>query len=127
MVTLQLIWAWCRKYWGIVLAIAGFVVGYALFRRGDVDIGKILDGIRDDHKKDVDSIKRKDDEIKREKDRLKREEEEKLAELDKKYSNLKKDLDAETRKRADEIMSDTKSDPDELAKRLAAVLGSKKL
>lgn len=127
MLTLRLVWAWIKKYWAILLALTAFIVGYVLFRRSNVDIGSILDGINDDHRKDLESIKKKDEEIKSAKEQLQKEQEKKLQEVDKKYNDLEKELAESQKKRSEEILKETNSDPDKLAEELAKITGSKKL
>lgn len=127
MVALQVFWSYVKKYWFLALAVAGVVVGYILFKKSDVDLGKLIEGINDDHQKDLDSIKKKDQTIDDAKKQIAADEQKQLDELAKKYAELQKDLDAEQQAKADEIMKNTSGDPDELARQLAALTGSTKL
>jgi len=127
MVALQVFGSYVRKYWLIALAVVGVVVGLVLFRKSNVDLGKLVEGINDDHQKDLESIKKKDQTVADAKKQIAADEQKQLDELAKKYADLQKDLDAEQRAKADEIMKNTNADPDELARQLAALTGSTKL
>jgi septal ring factor EnvC (AmiA/AmiB activator) len=127
MLALQIAWAFIKKYWFIFLAIVGFVIGVVLLRRSDIDLGKLIEGINDDHQKDLESIKKKDQTIADAKKKIDVETEKKLEESDKKFDDLEKQLENQQKQRAEEILKETDSDPNELADRLAQELGSKKL
>jgi hypothetical protein len=127
MLTLRLVLAWCKKYWGILLAVGAFILGFIIFRRGNVDVLKLIQGINDDHRKDVEAIKNKEKTIAEEKAKIAAEETKKLEQIDKKYDQLEKDLEEDRKDRVEEILDETNSNPDKLAEELAKNIGSKKI
>lgn len=124
---LQIFWTFVKKYWFIFLAIAAFVLGYIFFRKQDVDLSKIIEGINSDHKKDLDLIKKKENQIETAKREIEEETVKKLQESDSKFDSMEKDLVDQQKNRSEEILKESGSDPDILADKLAKELGSKKL
>lgn len=127
MIALQVFWSYVKKYWFLALAVAGVVVGYILFKKSDVDLGKLIEGINDDHKKDLESIKNKEQSIADAKKQIAADEQKQLDAANKKFDAAKKALEAEQQAKADEIMKNTNGDPEELARQLALLTGSTKL
>ncbi len=127
MIALKIFWTYVKKYGLYVLAIAGTIVGYLLFKRSDVDLGKLIEGINDDHKKDLESIKKKDQSIADAKKQIVADEQKQLDAANKKFDAAKRALEAEQQAKADEIMKNTAGDPEELARQLALLTGSTKL
>ena len=125
--SLRILWSFFKKYWAIFVALLGVAVGYFLLRRNNIDVGKIIQDINDDHQKDLNSINSKNDAIEREKEKIKQEEQKKLDELNKKYEEEQKKLEEEQKKNVDQILEQTNSDPDELAKKIAQITGSTKI
>lgn len=127
MIALQICLSYIKKYWLVALAIVGAIVGYIVFRKSNVDLGAVLDGINSDHQKDLTSIQNKDQTIADAQKQIVIDEQKQLDAANQKYNDEQKALDAEQQTQANEIMKNTNGDPEELAKQLAVLTGSTKL
>lgn len=127
MIALQVFWSYVKKYWFIAVAITGAIVAYVLFKKSNIDLGSVIEGINNDHAADLKSIQDKDQTVADAKKQIAIDEQDQLTAANKKYDDEQKALEAEQQAKADEIMKNTNGDPEELAKQLAALTGSTKL
>ena len=49
------VWAWCKKYWQLLVGIAIPIVVWIVTRRSP-NLGKVIERVRADHKKEVDIL-----------------------------------------------------------------------
>ena len=112
------------KFWWAILTSVAAIVAILFFRKKKpIDDGSLLSTIQDTHNDFSDAvIKTQSDQTSQLKDESIRHKESVDA-IKNKYDELKKDLDADTRREAEQIFEENKNDPDELAKKLAEVTG----
>jgi hypothetical protein len=119
-------WAWCKKYWQLLVGIAIPVVVWVVTRRSP-DLGKVIERVRADHKKEVDTLNTAHSlEMFKRGEGLRRYEAT-LAEIERKYSEENVALDhtkkEEMKKLIKEHADDPDADPDEITRKLAELTG----
>ena len=121
---LKKVWVWCKKNWKIFVGAAIPIVLMIVFRK-NVDLGKVLDRVRDDYKKEIDAIE------KSHKDEIEKREEAvsrmigTMKKVEEKYKSSQQDLNARKRKEIEKILKNNSNDPDEITRRLSEITGFK--
>ena len=115
-------WAWCKKYWQLLVGMAIPLVVWVLSRdSGKLD--EVLEKTKEAHKKEVDAIeKAHQEEIQKREDAL-RKYKETLSEVEKKYKDANKELTSKKRKEVEKVLKENSEDPDEITRRLAEITG----
>ena len=117
-------WVWCKKNWKIFVGAAITIVLMIVFRK-NVDLGKVLDRVRDDYEKEIDAIE------KSHKQEIEKREEavsrmiDTMKKVEEKYKSSKQDLDSRKRKEIEKILKNNSNDPDEITRRLSEITGFK--
>jgi hypothetical protein len=119
-------WAWCKKYWQLLVGIAIPIVLWIVTRRSP-DLSKVIERVRKDHKKEVDTLEtahqieiEKRDEALRRYEVVRNEVERKYAEDNKSLDRKKK---KEMKKLIEDHADDPDADPDEITRKLAELTG----
>lgn len=120
---IQKVLPWLKKYWQLVLLIAGTIASIVFFKARENSFSDELKKIDDVHKKELQDI-----EAAREEERRKNAEAEKrlseaLAAVQQQYDAAKQDLDEKKRKEIEDIVKQYAGDPEELARQLSAATG----
>ena len=121
-VGLKKIWAWCKKYWQILLGVSISVFVMIFTRRGP-DLSKVLQRVRDDHQKEVDAINKAHEKEIADREAAHKKYMSTVEEVEKKYREASEDLSSKKRKEIEKIIKDHADDPDEITRRLAEVTG----
>ena len=121
---LKKVWAWCKKYWQLLVGAAIPVIIMVLAgQRGNAS--KLLKRVRDDHDKEIEAIEKA-----RVEERTRLEEASKnyirsIEDIEKKYAELSDQLDEEKRKRIEGLLKDSEEDPEILTKKISEIMGFK--
>jgi septal ring factor EnvC (AmiA/AmiB activator) len=121
--TLSITWAYVKKYWSFAVLVLAMVFGYFLLRKTEQDVAEQIKKIQDAHEKELNEILRA-----REEERQRLEENSKklqaaLESIQKQYETAKKELDAATRQKIQDIVEEHGDDPVALAQKLSEVTG----
>lgn len=123
MVTLQIVWAFLKKYWWVFLAIAGFIIYKLVFKQETADISEVLAGIQKKHEEELKAIREADERRAAAYEENSKKLQERLSEIEKQYSEAQKELSDKKRKELAQILEESKDDPTELAQRLSVAAG----
>ena len=119
-------WAWCKKYWQLLVGIAIPIVVWIVTRRSP-DLSKVIERVREDHKKEVDVLNRAHDLEMFKRGEGRRRYEATLTEVERQYNEGKIVLDhkkkEEMKKLVKEHAEDPDADPDEITRKLAELTG----
>ena len=120
--TLKKIWAWCKKYWQLLVGAAIPVIIMVLAgQRGNAT--KLLKRVRDDHDKEIEAIeKARLEEVERLESASKKYIKT-VEDIEKKYAELSDQLDEDKKKRIDELLKEAESDPEALTKKISEIMG----
>ena len=115
-------WAWCKKYWQLLLGAAIPVVIWILSRNSD-HLDEVLERVRGDHEKELDIINRSHEEEIRAREEAVKRYQETLSEVERKYAEAEVQLDAKKKKQIEKILRDHANDPEEITRRIANLTG----
>jgi hypothetical protein len=120
------VWAWCKKYWQLLVGIAIPIVAWIVTRRSP-DLGKVIERVRADHKKEVDVLNTAHNLEMFRRGEGRQRYETTLAHVERRYSEEKIALDhkkkEEMKKLLKEHADDPDADPDEITRKLAELTG----
>ena len=123
---LKKIWAWCKKYWQILLGAAIPIILMLIFqKRGD--LSKILDRINDDYKKEIDVIENQHATEIEKRENAQKLYLETIKRLEAEYENASETLDSNKKKKIKELVEKYQDDPDGLADKIAELTGIKRV
>ena len=115
-------WAWCKKYWQLLVGMTIPLVIWLLSRDyGKLD--KVLQKTKETHKKEVDAIEKAHQEEIQKREESLRKYKETLSEVEKKYKDANKQLTAKKRKEVEKVLKQNEDDPEEITRRLAEITG----
>ena len=119
---LKKLWAWCKKYWQLLVGMFIPLVIWILSRdSGKLD--EILEKTKESHKKEVDAIeKAHQEEIQKREEALEKCKKT-LSEVEKKYKDANKELSSKKRKEVEKVLKENSQDPDEITRRLSEITG----
>lgn len=119
-------WAWCKKYWQLLLGASIPLVIWILMRGRSERLTETLKKIRESHKEEIRAIeeskKKQLEVLRREKEDKERAAAElllKIREIEKEYAVDRSDLDSKTKKELEILLLEGNSD--EVSRRLAEV------
>jgi hypothetical protein len=115
-------WAWCKKYWQLLVGIAIPIVIWIVTRRSP-DLGKVIERVREDHKKEVDTLEAAHQMEAEKREEALRRYEAARAEVERKYAEGNKALDRKKKKEMKKLIEDHADDPDEITRKLAELTG----
>lgn len=114
--------AWCKKYWQLLVGVAIPILVMLIFRRS-ADVSKLLETARDSHKKEVDAINKSyEDEIKKREEALKKYEET-ISQIEEKYKKENKTLESKKKKEIKKLIEKSEQDPDEITRKISEMTG----
>lgn len=122
------VWAWCKIHWELLLGLAVGLGMLVIFYKRDApdaldSVVKIWTDAREKSRTELEQI----DEGYRKRVKLEEEAQARadaaMRKIEEEYERKKVVLDRATRKRAAEIVEESKRDPEKLAKEMAALLG----
>ena len=115
-------WAWCKKYWQLLVGMAIPLVVW-LLSRDSGRLNEVLQKTKEAHKKEVDAIEKShQEEIQKREEALKKYKQT-LSEVEKKYKDANKELSTKKRKEVEKVLKENLNDPDEITSRLAEITG----
>ena len=115
-------WAWCKKYWQLLVGIAIPIVVWVVTRRSP-DLSKVLERVREDHKKEVDTLESAHRmEIEKRETALRRYEKT-IAEVQRKYDEDNKTLDRKKKKEIKKLIEEHASKPTMITRKLGELTG----
>ncbi len=115
-------WAWCKKYWQILVGAAIPIVVWILTQKSD-DLEKILEKSKESHKKELDAIEKAHAlEISKREEALRRYQET-MAQVEDMYRTSSKELSKTKRKAVEKAIKDNKEDPEAITRKLAELTG----
>jgi len=115
-------WAWCKKYWQLLVGIAIPILAMIIFRRSG-DISKVLQTASDSHQKEVDAIDKSYKEEIRKREEALRKYEETIALIEEKYKEENKTLERKKKKEIKKILERSEEDPEEITRRISEITG----
>jgi Fe2+ transport system protein B len=115
-------WAWCKKYWQLLVGIAIPILAMIIFRRSG-DISKVLQTASDSHQKEVDAIDKSYKEEIRKREEALRKYEETIALIEEKYKEENKTLEGKKKKEIKKILERSEEDPEEITRRISEITG----
>ena len=119
---LKKVWAWCKKYWQILVGAAIPIVIMIISRKSG-NISKILEASRESHKKEVDAINKSyEQEIERREEALKKYEET-IKQIEEKYKKENRTLEAKKKKEIKKLIEKSEDTPEEITRRISEITG----
>ena len=115
-------WAWCKKYWQLLLGAAIPVVIYLLSRNSD-HLDKVLDRVREDHEKELDIINRSHEQELKARDEAVKRYQESLADVERQHAEAEVELDDRKRKQIEKILKENADNPEEITRRISQLTG----
>ncbi len=115
-------WAWCKKYWQLLVGMAIPLVIWVLSRDSG-KLNEVLEKTKEAHKKEVDAIEAAHQEEIQKRDEALRSYEKTLSEVEKKYKDANKELSTKKRKEVEKVLKKNVDDPEEITRRLAEITG----
>jgi len=123
--TLKIVWAFIKKYWGIIALVVGAIIGILFFRQRQTSFGEQLKQIQDNHSAEIAAIKKaKNEEIAKHKAN-EAQLQKLLKSIEKQYVAQQQQLDAKKRAEVVQIVKKYGDDPVALANRLSESTGFK--
>ena len=116
------VWAWCKKYWQILLGAAVPVIIYLLSRNSD-HLDEVLDRVRKDHEKELDIINSSHEQELKDRDEAVKRYQESLAEVERQHAEAQVELDSKKRKKIEKIIKENADNPEEITKRISELTG----
>ena len=114
--------AWCKKYWQILVGASIPLVIWLLTMKSD-NLDKVLERVREDHEKELDTINRShEDEIRLRDDALTRFKD-RLSQVEQAFVDANAELSKKKKKQVEDVLKRHDSDPDEITRRLAEITG----
>ena len=115
-------WAWCKKYWQLLVGMVIPLIIWLLSRdSGKLD--EVLEKTKEAHKKEVDAIEKSHQEEIQKREEALRKYKEALSEVEKKYKDANKELTSKKRKEVEKVLKENSEDPDEITRRLSEITG----
>ena len=116
--------AYVKKYWLAIVAVAGFVL-FEIWKsdRSSSDLTKTLDDLNKKHQQELDQIQQARDVESKKHDLDVQKMEAQLATIEKQYEDAQRQLDDTKRAEIKQIIQETQNDPVALAKKLSDVTG----
>jgi len=119
-------WAWCKKYWQLLVGIAIPIVVWIVTRRSP-DLSKVIERVREDHKKEVNTLETAHHMEVEKREVARSRYESVLVEVERKYAEDNKSLDRKKKKEMKKLIEDhaedPDADPDEITRKLAELTG----
>ncbi len=115
-------WAWCKKYWQLLLGAAIPVVIYLLSRNSD-HLDEVLDRVRKDHEKELDVINRSHEQELRDRDEAVKRFQESLAEVERQHREAQVELDSKKKRQIEKILKESADNPEEITRRISELTG----
>jgi len=117
-------WAWCKKYWQLLVGAAIPIVIMILAGRGS-GAGKVLSRIREDHEKELDAIEKSRlkeiEELQKANDKYKKT----IEDVEKRYAELSDDLEEDKKEKIDALLKESEEDPEVLTEKISEIMGFK--
>lgn len=125
MLTINIIFAFVKKYWWAFLAIAGFIIYKLVFRQPGGDIAATLAEIQKKHEEELAAIRAAEEKRLKAYEENQKRMENRLIEIERQYAQAQQQLDDKKRQELTKILLQSGDSPDELAKQLSDVAGFK--
>jgi uncharacterized protein HemX len=122
---LQKAWAYIQKYWQIIFAVVAAVVGYFLYRKGQVDFATQLQEIQHQHDDELQRIESARQEERKTHEADVKQLEATMVAVQKQYDTAKRILEDQKKAEIKEIVTQYSDDPVVLSQKLSEVTGFK--
>ena len=116
------LWAWCKKNWKFFVGAAIPIAVLVMLGRKN-EASKILERVREDHKKEIDAIESAREEERKKLQEANQKYRKTIEDIEKKYKELSKDLDKDKKQRIDELLKESEKDPEVLTRKISEILG----
>ena len=118
------VWAWCRKYWQLLLGLLiPCLIWLLTVGRNSYKMREVLDRVQEDHKKEIDVINSSYEEEKKARELAEKRYEEAVREAEKKFAEENLKLTQKKKNEIKKIIDEHSSDPAEITRQLADKLG----
>ena len=119
---LKKLWAWCKKYWQLLVGMAIPLVIWLLSRdSGKLD--EVLEKTKEAHKKEVDAIEKSHQEEIRKREEALETHRREIDKIEKKYLDANRELTKKKRREVERVIKKHADDPDEITKKLSEITG----
>ena len=115
-------WAWCKKYWQLLVGASIPVVVWLLTRKSG-DLSEVLDRVREDHKKELDVIQKAHDKEIEDRDNALKKYKDAMSAVEKAYEQKEQELTKKKRVEISKALKEHSVDPDALTKKIAEITG----
>ena len=115
---------WAVTHWELLAGLGLGIGVFLIFRQGAPDLTKLYTSIRERSKREQDEIKAAYEEEVRLTQEAAARAADALQQVEEHYTQRSEELDKKTKKEVKRIIEETKSNPEELAKRLAQATGA---
>lgn len=119
---LQRAWAWCKKYWQLLVGLAIPAVVWALTRDRS-NVAQVVERVNTSHKEEVDAIDRSHQVEQELVQQAQQRYEEKVTEIEAEHEAEQIELDETKRRRIRQIVKRYGNKPDEITRRISALTG----
>ena len=116
------VFAWCKKYWQILVGAAIPILVMLIFRNKD-SLSKVLKAANDSHEKEIDAINKSHEKEIQDRQAAQARYNIAIKEIEKRFSSKSENLDSKKRKEIKRLLSDSSKSQDEITKRLSEITG----
>lgn len=117
------LWTYVKKYWQIIILVAGIIVGTIMFTRQDKSYAERLKELQDSHDREILDIATARAEEQRQHAENEKKLQDALKTVQAHYDDEKREFDAKKKEEIEDIVKRFSNDPNELAKQLSAATG----
>jgi len=121
-VFLKKVWAWCKKYWQLIVG-ASIPILLWIFTRDSDNVSEVMDRVRDDHQKEVDAINRSHELEKERRETARRRYEDIVSKIEERSSEDFEKLDKKKKDAIKKLLEESQDDPQKITGELAEILG----
>jgi hypothetical protein len=115
-------WAWCKKYWQILVGAAIPIVVWILTQKSG-DLEKILEKSKESHQKELEAIEKSHQLELDKRDAALKRYQATMAQVEDMYRSSSKELTKTKRKAVVKVIKENKEDPDAITRKLAELTG----
>lgn len=115
-------WAWCKKYWQILVGAAIPIIIMLLTRKSD-SLNEVFEKTKESHKKELEAIEKAHQLELDKRDTAIRRYQETMSQVEDMYRSNSKELSKAKKKAVEKVIKENKEDPDAITKKLAELTG----
>ncbi len=118
------VWAWCKKYWQILVGFVSALLLYILTRKTP-DPRAVLEKSNEVHKKEIDALRLAHESEIAARDAALKRREETMREVERAFEEASQDLTDKKRKEIAKIIKENDGDPNTITEKLSTLTGFK--